>query len=156
MTGEDFLRSAAFSPDGRYLVAEDAVGRLTLWDARTWRRIAVLRAAASTIHRAALAFSADGTLLAAGAPDGSVQVWETATPALEAATLPVGDGPAVDLAFVSGALRIASAHLPERGRPLAPERAAAEVCARAEGGASEAEWRRYLPSVPYRESCDGA
>ncbi|MGW0911280.1 nSTAND1 domain-containing NTPase [Streptomyces sp. NPDC002784] len=153
VTGEDFLRAAAFSPDGRYLVAEDVVGRLTLWDARTWRRLAVLRAAASTVHRAALAFSADGTLLAAGAPDGSVQVWETDTPGLAAATLPAGDGPAVGLAFAHGELRITSAHLPVRKRPLTPERAAAEVCARAAGGASETEWRRHLPSVPYRETC---
>ncbi|MFE6336656.1 helix-turn-helix domain-containing protein [Streptomyces sp. NPDC057798] len=153
VTGEHFLRAAAFSPDSRYLVAEDVVGRLTLWDARTWRRLAVLRAAASTVHRAALAFSADGTLLAAGAPDGSVQVWETATPGLAAATLPAGDGPAVGLAFAAGELRIASAHLPPRTRPLSPERAAAEVCDRAAGGASETEWRRRLPSVPYRETC---
>ncbi|WP_328874912.1 hypothetical protein OHT76_35285 [Streptomyces sp. NBC_00287] len=156
VSGEDLLRSAAFSPDGRHLAAEDSVGRLTLWDVRTWRRVAVLRAAASTVHRAALAFSADGSLLAAGAPDGSVQVWETATPALKAATLPAGDGPAVGLGFASGELRIASTHLPSRSLPLAPERAAAEVCARAAGGASEAEWRRYLPSVPYRVTCDEA
>ncbi|MFI9770672.1 WD40 repeat domain-containing protein [Streptomyces sp. NPDC052415] len=153
VTGEHFLRAAAFSPDGRYLVAEDVVGRLTLWDARTWRRLAVLRAAASTVHRAALTFSADGTLLAAGAPDGSVQVWETATPGLAAATLPAGDGPAVGLAFAAGELRITSAHLALRKRPLSPERAAAEVCDRAAGGASETEWRRHLPSVPYRETC---
>ncbi|MBC2903219.1 hypothetical protein [Streptomyces cupreus] len=156
VTDEDFLRAAAFSPDGRHLVAEDSTGRLTLWDARTWRRVAVLRAAASTVHRAALAFSADGSLLAAGAPDGSVQVWETATPALKPATLPAGDGPLVGLAFTSGEVRITSAHLPARNLPLAPERAATEVYARAAGGASEAEWRRHLPSVPYRKTCGGA
>lgn len=156
VTGEDFLRTAAFSPDGGFLAAGDTVGRLTLWDARTWRRLAVLRPAASTVQHAALAFSADGSLLAASAPDGSVQVWETATPSLPAATLPAGDGPALSLALDSGTLRVTTAHLPARRRPLAPERAAAQVCERAEGGATEAEWRRFLPSVPYRATCEGA
>ncbi|MGV9453486.1 nSTAND1 domain-containing NTPase [Streptomyces sp. NPDC003635] len=156
VTGEDLLRTAAFSPDGRFLAAEDTVGRLTLWDARAWRRLAVLRPGASTLDRAALAFSADGSLLAASALDGSVRVWETATPSLPAATVPVGDGPVLNLAFGSGVLRVLTAHLPVRTSPLAPERAAAQVCERAEGGATEAEWRRFLPSVPYRKTCEDA
>lgn len=155
VTGEDLLATGAFSPDARYLAAEDGVGRLTLWDARTWRRLAVLRPTGSTVTRSALAFSADGSLLAASAADGSVQVWETARTRLPAATVPAGDGPVLALGFGPHArtLHIATPHLPDRTAELAPSDAASEVCSRAGGGATEAEWRRYLPSVPYRDSC---
>ncbi|MER5216962.1 hypothetical protein ABT063_42165 [Streptomyces sp. NPDC002838] len=153
--GEDLLRDGAFSPEGRYLAVADSQGRLTLWDARTWRRIAVLRAVGSTAQDTALAFSADGSLLASGAPGGNVEVWETASPALPAATLPAGDGPVLGLGFTgdSSELRIATPHLAERARLLAASRAAEEVCARARRGLTEAEWRRYFPSAEYRGTC---
>ncbi|MFJ9584348.1 nSTAND1 domain-containing NTPase [Streptomyces acidicola] len=155
VVGEDHLGTAAFSEDGRYLAAADPVGRVTLWDARAWRRLAVLVAADSTVATPALAFSRDGALLAAGASDGSVRVWETASPQLRGAVLPVGDGPLLAVGFTAdgGRLGVATPHLPLRGRWLEPRRAAKEVCARARGGATEAQWRRYLPSVPYRETC---
>lgn len=153
--GEDFLTGAAFSPDGGFLAAADYLGRLTLWDARTWRRVTVLRTVGSTVHREALAFSADGSLLAASAADGTVQVWETASPTLPAATLRAGDIPALALRFTpdGGRLRIATPHLAERILPLGPRRAATEVCARAEGGLTETEWHRYFPSAEYRRTC---
>ncbi|MEU6143732.1 hypothetical protein ABZ848_25710 [Streptomyces sp. NPDC047081] len=155
VTGEDWLRGAVFSSDGRYLAAEDVGGRLTLWDAHAWRRIAVLRAAGSTVVNSAMAFSADGALLAASDGDGSVQVWETARTRLPAATVPAGDGPVLAVGFGAdaGELHIATPHLADRTSPLQPGRAVAEVCERAEGGATTAEWRRYLPSVPYRDTC---
>ncbi len=74
------------------LAAADTQGRLTLWDAGGQRRIAVLAAADSTVARPALTFSADGSLLAASRADGSVRVWETASPRLEGATLPTATG----------------------------------------------------------------
>jgi WD40 repeat protein len=155
VTGEDLLGTGAFSADGRYLAAEDALGRLTLWDARTWRRLDVLRPTGSTVTRSALAFSADGSLFAASAGDGSVQVWETARTRLPAATVPVGDGPVLALGFGPHAreLHITTPHLPDRTAQLEPSRAAAKVCARAGGGATEAEWHQYLQAVPYRDTC---
>ncbi|MGW4977035.1 nSTAND1 domain-containing NTPase [Streptomyces mirabilis] len=155
LQGEDLLPTAVFSPDGRYLAAADTQGRLTLWDAGAQHRIAVLAVADSTVERPALAFSADGSLLAASRADGSVGVWETASPRLAGATLPTGDGPVLAIGFTPGAgeLHIATAHLPLRSAQLTPDRAAADVCARAGGGATRAEWRRYLPDVPYRRTC---
>ncbi|WP_217555183.1 WD40 repeat domain-containing protein [Streptomyces sp. GbtcB6] len=155
VTGEDFLRTAVFSPDARYLAAEDANGRFTLWDAHTWRRLAVLRPAGATVVESALGFSADGMLLAASTADGSVQVWETARIRSAPATVPAGDGPVLALGFTAGAgeLHIATAHLADRSVPLGPQEGAAELCARAGGGATRAQWREYLPSVPYRVTC---
>ncbi|WP_330308651.1 MULTISPECIES: hypothetical protein [unclassified Streptomyces] len=109
----------------------------------------------STAVRTALAFSPDGSLLAASASDGSVTVWETASPRLPGAVLPMGDAPVLALGFSDkgGKLGVASPHLPRRTGLLEPGRAAAEVCGRAAGGLTEDEWRRYLPSVPYRATC---
>ncbi|WP_405469218.1 hypothetical protein [Streptomyces canus] len=153
--GEDYLSEGAFSPDGRYLAAADVRGRLTLWDAHSWRRLAVLRSGGSNRHDPALGFSADGALVAASDPDGVVNVWETATPALPAASLPAGDSPVLALGFTgdSGELHIATPHLADRGLPSAPERATRSVCARVSTGLTEKEWRRYFPSADYRRTC---
>ncbi|WP_330281759.1 WD40 repeat domain-containing protein [Streptomyces sp. NBC_00588] len=139
-TGRQTDAGGRFGPGGHtYLVgrnAHDPDGdRMVLWSA--------------------LAFSADGSLFAASAGDGSVQVWETARTRLPAATVPVGDGPVPALGFGPHAreLHIATPHLPDRVAQLRPSRAAAEVCARAGGGATEAEWHQYLQAVPYRDTC---
>ncbi|CCK26262.1 putative WD-40 repeat protein [Streptomyces davaonensis JCM 4913] len=156
--GEDYLRAAAFSRDGRFLAVADLKGRVTLWDKHTWRRTAVLRAAGSTARDETLAFSADGSLLAASAPDGSVHVWETATPSLPPAVLPAGDSPVLALSITAhdGTLRVSTPHLAGRLLPLAPDRAAATVCDRAGGGLTRAQWNRYFPSAGYRSTCAGA
>ncbi|MET7784525.1 hypothetical protein ABZU94_26055 [Streptomyces mirabilis] len=158
LQGEDLLPTAVFSPDGRYLAAADTQGRLTLWDAGAQHRIAVLAVADSTVERPALAFSADGSLLAASRADGSVRVWETASPRLAGATLPTGDGPVLAIGFTPGAgeLHIATAHLPLGFAQLTPDRAAADVCARAggpgdPGRVAQIAARRALPADVLRE-----
>lgn len=153
--GEDYLTEGAFSPDGRYLAAADVQGRVTLWDARDWRRPAVLRDGGSNRHKPALGFSADGSLVAASEPDGSVHVWETAAPALPAATLPVGDAPVLALGFTAGGeeLHVATPHLADRTYLLEPERAARTVCGRTPAELTRTQWRRWFPSADHRQDC---
>ncbi|MGW0425190.1 nSTAND1 domain-containing NTPase [Streptomyces sp. NPDC003015] len=153
--GEDYLTEGAFSPDGRYLAAADVQGRVTLWDAHHWRRLAVLRSGGSNRHKLTLGFSADGSLVAASEPDGSVNVWETATPALPAATLPVGDSPVLALGFTSRGeeLHVATPHLADRAYPLEPDRAARTVCARTLAELTRTQWRRWFPSADHRQVC---
>ncbi|MFJ8332307.1 hypothetical protein [Streptomyces sp. NPDC094437] len=153
--GEDLLNAGAFSFDGRYLVASDIHGRVTLWDAGSWRRLAVLRTSGSdNRHAPAFGFSADGALLAASAPDGTVSVWETATPTQPPATLPAGDAPVLALGFTpDGELRVATPHRPDRARPADPATAADAVCAHTGSGLSRADWRRFFPSANYRPAC---
>ncbi|MFJ5260373.1 hypothetical protein ACIQAC_07835 [Streptomyces sp. NPDC088387] len=157
VTGEDFLAAAAFSPDGRRLAVSDGQGRITLWNVTDGGRIAVLRASdLSNVDHRVLAFSRDGALLAATVADGTVRVWETASPGLAAAVVQVGDRPVRAVGFDNaGRLRVETAHLADRAWELVPERAARRLCALAGGGLPEAEWRRSLPSVPYRDACAG-
>ncbi|MEU9184346.1 hypothetical protein AB0D14_07225 [Streptomyces sp. NPDC048484] len=153
--GEDVVESAAFSPDGRLLAVAVGNGRISLWDARDWQRIAVLVDTDDDVEPPAFAFSSDGSLLAAGTEDGFVRVWETASPRLSPASVQVGDGPVLAVGFTRGEreLRVATPHLPPRGYALDAGKAAAVVCARAGGGATEKQWRTYLPTVSYRRTC---
>ncbi|MDX5570724.1 hypothetical protein PYK79_55860, partial [Streptomyces sp. ID05-04B] len=81
LTGEDHLTVGAFRHTRRCLAVADRRGRPTFWDARGRSRAPMSRAVGCAADRVALAFSADGALHAAGAPDGSVQVRETPPPA---------------------------------------------------------------------------
>ncbi|MFI8933293.1 hypothetical protein ACIG3E_37200 [Streptomyces sp. NPDC053474] len=156
LRGEGTLENAAFSPDGRYLAVLDANAGLTLWNARGTRRLGALAAKSPTSSESdsmPLAFSPDSRLLAMGREDGTVRVWETGTPRLTGAAYPAADGPVLALGFADGVLRIATPRTPAREVPLAPDRAAATACRRAQGGLTRAQWRAYLPTLPFRGTC---
>lgn len=70
------LRAVATSPNANLLVTSGDDGLLKIWDAGqgSLLRQLVLSAPAHT-----LAFSADGAILAAGAMEGNVRMWETQT-----------------------------------------------------------------------------
>jgi WD40 repeat protein len=63
----------AFSPDGKSL-ATAADNRVMLWDVDSGAKQQTLHQPAAEVS--AVAFSADGTLLAAPCRDGTVHVWE--------------------------------------------------------------------------------
>jgi hypothetical protein len=82
-------------------------------------------------------------------------VWETATPALPAATLRVGDAPVLALGFTPGGeeLHVATPHLADRILPLDPDRAARTVCARMPAELTGTQWRRWFPAADHRRTC---
>jgi eukaryotic-like serine/threonine-protein kinase len=70
------VRSLAFSPDGRWLVAGTRSGGLCVWDTRRPGPTPVTRPA----HRGpvrGLAFAPDGALLVSCSADGGLKVWDT-------------------------------------------------------------------------------
>ncbi|QDQ15960.1 hypothetical protein [Streptomyces spectabilis] len=156
LRGEGALTDALFSPDGRYLAVVDAHARLTLWNARGTRRLGALTAKSQDSAAGdamPLAFSSDGRLIAMGREDGGVRVWETDTPRLTGAEYPATDGPVLALGFAGDVLRVATPRTPVREVPLAAAQATAAACRRADGGLTRAQWRTYLPNLPFRRTC---
>lgn len=157
--GEDLLNAAAYSPDGRYLAVADEDDRLTLWDARGTRVLGVLsqgsydRSEDDEPPGSALSFSEDGRYLAAGRANGTIRVWETDTPRLAGTEYPGTDGPVLALGFAGDELRVAASNTPARSMPLAAGHAAQLVCDRAQGGLSRSQWRTYLPTIEYQNTC---
>lgn len=79
--------SVAFSPDGQH-VAAAAGGTIKLWDARTTKLVKVYRAkrlrGSQPPALLSLAFSPGGNVVAAGATDGRVRLWNVQDGRLEA------------------------------------------------------------------------
>jgi WD40 repeat protein len=103
------VRSVAFAPDGRVLAYAGGEARVNFWDARAVRDLAALEVGGA--REIWLAFSRDGTLLAAGEGmgdrgHGRVTVWEWSTRRLLAA-LDVERGGTHGLAFSPDGSRLA-------------------------------------------------
>jgi len=151
--------SVAFSPDGRVLAAGSADRDIRLWDVTNPARPRpigpVLTGPAGYVY--SVVFSPGGRVLAAGNTDGSVWLWNLADPAHPAliATLTGPSGHVYSVAFGRGGRTVAAADssglvwLWDTGASAA----ARAVCAAAGQPLTRAEWRAYVPGVPYAPPC---
>jgi WD40 repeat protein len=86
LTPHDYVTSATFSPDGKYLLSsgcdkQDAGGLCSQGSARVWK-ISTGREIAHMIHEDVVnsaAFNPDGTYVVSGSADKTARVWETTT-----------------------------------------------------------------------------
>ncbi|MFI0976183.1 DNA-binding protein [Streptomyces sp. NPDC021093] len=160
---DDLAMALAFSPDGDRLAVGDASGRVALWDGTADNRLGQLSGTHLTAyeggdvgHRiSALAYSADDRTLAVGGASGTVQLWDVPSNRPLGSALLTPGGPLLALTFSAdgGALYASSAHMPLQKYALAPDRLAEQSCERAGGGLTEADWKTYLPDLPYRATC---
>ncbi|WP_372455651.1 WD40 repeat domain-containing protein [Sphaerisporangium fuscum] len=102
-----------------------------------------------------MSFSPDGRLLATAGDGGTVQLWDVAAGRRLGPAINLYGSAILSLAFTPDGSTLYAAD--EAGGvheyPVAPERIAAQVCARVGHTLSEQDWRTYLPEVPYRDVC---
>ncbi|MFM9442347.1 helix-turn-helix domain-containing protein [Streptomyces acidiscabies] len=153
----------AVTAGGTHVATGGAFGTVTVWDTATDRvPEAVIpappaRAGCVACEQVtALAFGPGGTTLAVAYGSGTLSLWDLRL------NRPLGgsqatSGEAIDsLAFgPDGYLYAVGPHVSVRAHPVGPAQIAALLCARAGRSLTAAEWRRYLPGVPYRRVCDG-
>lgn len=157
----DDASAFAFSPAGDRLAAGDSSGGVTLWDGDVRKRRGALVGTQNAARRGtveavtALAFSSDGKTLAVGGGAGTLQLWDVASGQPLGSPLPTpGDGiVAVTFAADGRTVHGVGVHSGIQSHAIDPGRLTAAVCKRAGGGLSPADWRTYLPDIPYRPVC---
>ncbi|SEH03519.1 WD40 repeat [Nonomuraea solani] len=149
-------RALAVSPDGRTIVAGGPGSDLGLWNTRTLTRTGTLRPPGDEIEQFhAAVYSPDGQLLAAGGASGRVWLWNVSDGRLLGAPIPQHTGDLLAMAFApdGGTLHSAGTDGVVRVLPVAPARAAAELCRRIRGKLNEDAWKRLIVEADYSDVC---
>ncbi|MEU6669221.1 hypothetical protein [Streptomyces sp. NPDC046727] len=151
----------AFSANGKYLAVQDGDGRVALWDGAIRHRLGVLTGSFSSGRQedlegiAALAFSHDGSTLAVAGSQGTLQLWDVASQQPLGSSLPTAGDGILSAAFSPDDKTVYSAgeHVAWHKNVIDPDQVAATVCERAGAPLSRADWKTYLPEMPYRKTC---
>ncbi|MFI6603915.1 helix-turn-helix domain-containing protein [Nonomuraea sp. NPDC050536] len=151
-TGQGGVQDVALSPDGKLIATAGDSRTIKLWDAVTHTEIATLSGHTSAVQ--ALAFSGDSRLIASAGDDHTVMVWDVRA-RRRVATLTGHTSRVRGLAFTAdGALVSGGADSRIIRWTLDPSAAEAHTCQTVGRDLTRQEWSTYLPSLPYRSTCD--
>lgn len=143
----------AQSPDGRLLAYRGSTA-IRLFDMEAGR---MLEPAFPLEDQTPMlmSFTPDGRFLVTGDSKGRIRLWDVRTRRPLTDPVPLHNGPLLDMVFRDGGTRMVTAGTDGtvRETSLDPADAVREICDRAGGDLTEAEWRRYVPDVPYRTVC---
>jgi sugar lactone lactonase YvrE len=145
-------RSIAFSPDGRYLGAGTAGGRVVLWDADDGHRMgASFQAAAGAVNP--ISFSPDGRLLAVSGEDGTATIWDLESRKRLGESFPIPQA-VIPVARFAGNGDLVIANLADAAVwPTDPARWERFACQATGRDMTREEWNDALPDRPYQHVC---
>jgi len=150
------ISGVAFSPDGRIVGIGDTVGRVTFWSVAEGRRLGPQHRIHGIGGFSWMVFSPKGDRAASGGFDRTVQLWDmTGDVPRRLGRAFTGAADYTSAAFTADGseLRLAQLGGVLSAIPMSPGRLADDLCARAGRSLTEDEWARYLPGVPYQETC---
>ncbi|MER7763445.1 hypothetical protein [Streptomyces sp. NPDC097619] len=152
--------AVAYRRDGHLLALAEGSGRLTLWEDPP---VGTLTALDGGPHGTdgtpgwftAAAFSPDGRLLATGDVTGAVRLWDLTARTPLGAPLPGPGEPVARLSFTPDGTDVLAQgrHTAPLLHPVAPEAAAAALCARGLGPPDPARRRALVPDLPDLDPC---
>ncbi|TDC83778.1 hypothetical protein E1292_49790 [Nonomuraea deserti] len=137
----------AFSPDGRTLAFGLDGGRVLLWDVHEREPRGTIGTGTTPVDE--LRFSPKGDLLAVDAARTSLWDVRTLRELGEVGSWAAGPAFSQDGSRLRGVALDGTV----RETPVDPALTAQEVCARADGPLSRAEWSRLIPESGYRDIC---
>ena len=73
----DWVNSAAYSPDGKQIVTASADQTARIWDAATGQEIRTLTGHTAPVY--SVAYSPDGTQIVTASADQTARIWDAAT-----------------------------------------------------------------------------
>jgi WD40 repeat protein len=156
------FNSVAFSPDGRTLAAGSNFGLVWLWNfanpAHPTRFDRPLTEPGLARIVYSVAFSPDGKMLAVGLDDRTVRLWNLANPAHPTSLGQPLTGPASpvsSMAFSPDGRTLAAVNHTGTAqiRNLDVDNAIQRICATTSNTLTPAQWKQYLPELPYDPPC---
>ena len=154
LPGASSVRSAQFTPDGRYVVGASYNGWARMWSTKTWQPVGPVLAGHTDAALSA-SVSPDGRTVATGSADGTIRLYDVATQTPVGAPLPtVPKRPVAPLFTPDGdyLLAITSARQAHRW-DARPSAWAQRACAVAGRTLTRAEWNDALPGRTYAPAC---